>query len=134
MSTGEIRTLSSKIAYLWFFSSVIQLCLTLCNPTDCSTPGFPVHYQLSEFTQTHFHGVGDAIQTSHRLSSPSPPPQLQQTLNVIQFLVRLTQIITYLKQKFILSQFRRPDVQNQGLGILISFWKLGGRNHFMPLS
>ena len=44
------------------FSSVIQLCLTLCNPMDCSTPGFPVHYKLLELTQTHVHWVGDAIQ------------------------------------------------------------------------
>ena len=48
-------------------------CPTLCNPRDCSTPGFPVHHQLPEFTQTHVHRVGDAIQPSHPLSSPSPP-------------------------------------------------------------
>ena len=53
------------------FSSVAQSCLTLCDPMDCSTPGLPVHRQLSEFTQTHVHGVGDAIQPSHPLSSPS---------------------------------------------------------------
>ena len=45
----------------------------LCNPVDCSTPGLPVHHQLPEFTQTHDHRVGDAIQPSHPLSSPSPP-------------------------------------------------------------
>ena len=45
----------------------------LFNPMDCSTPGFPVHHQLPEFTQTHAHCVGDAIQPSHPLSSPSPP-------------------------------------------------------------
>ena len=50
-----------------------QLCLTLCNPIDCSTPGFPVHHQLLELTQTQVHRVGDAIQPSHPLSSPSPP-------------------------------------------------------------
>ena len=55
------------------FSLVTQSCLTLCNPMDCSTPGFPVHHQLPEFTQTHVHRVGDAIQPSHLLSSPSPP-------------------------------------------------------------
>ena len=54
------------------FSSVTQLCLTLCNPTDCSTAGFPVHYQLPELAQTHVHWVGDAIKPSHPLSSPSP--------------------------------------------------------------
>ena len=55
------------------FSSVAQSCPTLCDPTDCSTPGLPVHHQLPEFTQTHVHWVGDAIQLSHPLSSPSPP-------------------------------------------------------------
>ena len=55
------------------FSSVTQLCLTLCNPMNHSTPGLPVHHQFPEFTQTHVHWVGDAIQPSHPLSSPSPP-------------------------------------------------------------
>ena len=54
------------------FSSVAQLCLTLCNSMDCSTPGLPVHHQLLEVTQTHLHRVGDAIQTSHPLLSHSP--------------------------------------------------------------
>ena len=52
-------------------SSVTQSCPTLCNPMDCSTPGFPVHHQLPEPTQTHVHRVSDAIQPSHPLSSPS---------------------------------------------------------------
>ena len=55
------------------FSSVAQSCPTLCNPMNCSTPGLLVHHQLWEFTQTHVHRVGDAIQPSHPLSSPSPP-------------------------------------------------------------
>ena len=55
------------------FSSVAQLCLTLCDPMNCSTPGFPVHHQLLELSQTHVHRVGDAIQPSHPLSSLSPP-------------------------------------------------------------
>ena len=54
-------------------SSVPQSCPTLCDPMDHSTPGLPVHHQLPELTQTHVHGVGDAIQPSHPLSSPSPP-------------------------------------------------------------
>ena len=54
------------------FSSVAQSCPTLCNSMNCSTPGLPVHHQLQEFTQTHVHRVGDAIQPSHPLSSPSP--------------------------------------------------------------
>ena len=55
------------------FSSVAQLRLTLCNPMDCRTPGFPVHHQPLEPTQTHVHRVSDAIQPSYPLSSPSPP-------------------------------------------------------------
>ena len=55
------------------FSSVTQWCLTLGDPMDCSTPGLPVHHQLLELTQTHIYRVGDAIQPSHPLSSPSPP-------------------------------------------------------------
>ena len=54
------------------FSSV-QLCPTLCDPMDRSTPGLPIQHQLPEFTQTHVHRVSDAIQTSHSLLSPSPP-------------------------------------------------------------
>ena len=55
-----------------YFSLVTQLCLTLCDPMDCSTPGFPVHHQLLELAQTHIHRVRDAIQPSYPLSSPSP--------------------------------------------------------------
>ena len=55
------------------FSSVAQLCPTLCNPIDCNMPGLPVHHQLLECTQTHIHWVGDAIQPSHLLSCPSLP-------------------------------------------------------------
>ena len=65
------------------FSSVAQLCLTLCDPMNHSTPGLPIHHQLPEFTQTHVHRVGDAIQPSHPLSSPSPPapnPSKHQSL------------------------------------------------------
>ena len=52
---------------------VTQSCLTLCDPMNRSTPGLPVHHQLTEFTETHVHWVSDAIQPSHPLSSPSPP-------------------------------------------------------------
>ena len=55
------------------FSSVTQSCPTLCDLINCSMPGLPVHHQLMESTQTHVHWVSDAIQTSHPLSSPSPP-------------------------------------------------------------
>ena len=65
------------------FNSVARSCLTLCNPMNHSTPGLPVHHQLPEFTKTHVHRVGDAIQPSHPLSSPSPPapnPSQHQSL------------------------------------------------------
>ena len=62
------------------FSSVTQLCPTLCDPMDCSMPGLPVHHQLLELVQTHVHWVGDAIQLSHPLSSPSPPAFLFSSL------------------------------------------------------
>ena len=63
--------------------SVAQLCLTLFEPMNCSTPGLPVHHQLLEFTHVHVHRVSDAIQPSHPLSSPSPPapnPSQHQSL------------------------------------------------------
>ena len=59
-------------------SSVAQSCPALCNPMDCSTPGFPIHYPFPELTQTHLHWVSDAIQPSHPLSSPSPAFNLSQ--------------------------------------------------------
>ena len=67
-------TFSACISFLPFqFSLVTQMCPTPCNPMDCSTTGLPVHHQLPELTQTHVHRVGDAIQPSHSLLSPSPP-------------------------------------------------------------
>ena len=60
-------------SFIGSVQSVIQWCLTLCDPMNCSTPGLPDHHQLLQFTQTHVHQVGDAIQPSHPLSSPSPP-------------------------------------------------------------
>ena len=79
LQLASLETLSSS------FSSVAQSCPTLCDPMNCSTPGLPVHHQLPEFTQTHVHRVGDAIQPSHSLSSPSPPapnPSQQSTLHM----------------------------------------------------
>ena len=68
------------------FSSVAQLCPALCNPMDYGTPGLPVHHQLLEFTQTHVHWVGDAIQPSHPLSTPSPPAfNLDQHQGLVQW-------------------------------------------------
>ena len=64
-STTRIRVKSDR--------EIVQLCPTLCNPMDCSTPGLAVHHQLPECTQIRVHRVSDAIQPSHPLSSPSPP-------------------------------------------------------------
>ena len=60
------------------FSSVAQSCLTLCDPVNCSTPGFPVHHQLPEFTVAHVHRVSDAIQPCHPLLLLPPiPPSIR---------------------------------------------------------
>ena len=68
------------------FSSVTQSCPTLCDLMNCNTPGLPVHHQLPEFTQTHAHRVGDAIQPSHPLSSSSPPaPNPSQHQGIFQW-------------------------------------------------
>ena len=64
------------------FCSVAQSCPTLCDPMNRSTPGLPVQRQLPESTQTHVHSVGDAIQPSHPLSSPSPPASIFPSIRV----------------------------------------------------
>ena len=80
-SMSEPRVNPNVHSGLWLtmmsvqFSSVAQSCSTLCDPTDCSTPGLPVHHQLPESTQTYVHWVGDAIQPSHPLSTPSSCPK-----------------------------------------------------------
>ena len=74
------------------FSSVAQLCLTFCNLMDCSTPGFPVHHQILELTQTHVHRVGDATQPSHSLSSPSSAFSLSQHQGLFQWVSSLHQV------------------------------------------
>ena len=72
-ASPALQTHSLAVSYSVQFSSVARSCLTLCNPINCSSPGLPVHHQLLEFTQTNFHRVGDAIQPSHPLLSPSTP-------------------------------------------------------------
>ena len=75
------------------FSSVAQSCPTLCDPMNRSTPGLRVHYQLPEFTQTHVHWVGDGIQPSHPLSSPSPPaPNPSQHQGLVKWVSSLPQV------------------------------------------
>ena len=78
------------------FSSVAQLCPTLCNPMNCSTPGLPVHHQLPELAQTLIHWVGDAIQPSHPLSSPSPPAfNLSQHQDLFKWVSSSHQVAKY---------------------------------------
>ena len=78
--------------------SVAQLCLSLCNPMDCSTPGFPVLHCLPEFAHTHVHWVVDVIQPSHPLSSPSPPAlNLTQHQSLLQWVSCLHQVAKVLE-------------------------------------
>ena len=85
---GHMRNLKRSWKYFELnknenqFNSVTQSCPTLYDPMDCSMPGLPVHHQLPGFTETHVHWVGDAIQSSHLLSSPSPSVKV---LHSVQF-------------------------------------------------
>ena len=94
------------------FSSVAQSSTTLCDPMNCSTPGLPVHHQLPEFTQTHVHWGGDAMQPSHPLSSPSPPaPNPSQYQGLFQWVNSSHQVAKVLKFHFNIS----PSNEHQGL-------------------
>ena len=76
----------------------LQSCPTLCDPMDCSTPGFPVHHQLPQLAQTHVHWVGDAIQSFHPLSPLSPPAfNLSQHLGLFQWVSSLYQMAKVLE-------------------------------------
>ena len=79
------------------FSSVAQSSPTLCDPMNGSMPGFPVHHQLLEFTQTHDHQVRDAIQTSHPRSSPSPAPNPSQHQSLFQWVNSLHKVAKVLE-------------------------------------
>ena len=90
------------------FRSVAQSCLTLCGPMNHSTPGLPVHHQLPEFTQTHVHQVGDAIQPSHPLSSPSPPaPNPSQHQGLFQWVNSSHQVAKVLEFQLQHQSFQR---------------------------
>ena len=96
------------------FSSVTQSCLTLCNPMDCSTPSFLVHHQHPELTQTHVHRVGDAIQPSHPLSSPSPPAfnlsQHQGLFQLISFSHQVAKVLEFQLQHQSFQWIVRTDI------------------------
>ena len=92
--------------------SVVKWCLTLCDPMDCSTPGFPVLHHLVEFAQTHVHWVNNAIQPSHPLSSPSPPAlNLSKHQGLFQWVVSLHRWPKYWSFSFSIS----PSNEYSGL-------------------
>ena len=102
----------STMYYSVQFSSVAQLCLTLCDPMNRSVPGLPVHHQLLEFTQTHIHRVGDAIQPSHSLLSPSPPaPNPSQHHSLFRWVSSSHQVAKVLEYSFSFS----PSNEHPGL-------------------
>ena len=86
-----------NIVYIWSQHSVAKLWLTLCEPMDCSIPGFPVLHYLPEFAQTHVHWVGDAIQPSHPLLLPSPALNLAQHLGLFQWVSSSHQVTKVLE-------------------------------------
>ena len=90
----EGRVLENEIQ----FSSVAQSCPTLCHPMNCSMPDLPVHHQLPEFTETHVHRVGDAIQPSHPLLFPFPPaPNPSQHQGLFQWVNSLHEVAKVLE-------------------------------------
>ena len=89
------------------FSSVAQSCPTPCSPMGCRTPGFPVHHQIPEFTQTYVHWVSDAIQPSHPLSSPSPLTfNLSQQQGLFKWVSSLHQVAKILELQFQYQSFQ----------------------------
>ena len=115
--TEEINT--TLLINCQFFSSVTQSCPTLCNPMNCSTPGLPVHHQLLEFTQTHVHRVGDAIQPSHPLLSPFPPAfNLYRHQGLFKWVRSLHQVAKVLEFQLQHQSFQwtpRTDLLQDGL-------------------
>ena len=94
------------------FNSVAQSCPALCDPMNHSMPGLPVHHQLPESTQTHVHWVGDTIQPSHALSSPSPPAlNLSQHQGLLKWVNSLHQVAKVLEFQFNIS----PSNEHPGL-------------------
>ena len=90
--------------------SVAQLCPTLCDPMNCSTPGLPVHHQFLEFTETHVHQVSDAIQPSHPLSCPSPlAPNPSQHQSLFQWVNSLHEVAKVLEFQAITKKI--PQIQ-----------------------
>ena len=101
------------------FSWVTQLCPTLCDPMNCSTPGLPVHHQLPEFTQTHVHQVADAIQPPHPLLSPSlPAPNPSQHQSLFQWVNpshEVAKVLEFQLQHHSFQRNPRADLRQNGL-------------------
>ena len=100
------------------FSSIAQLCPTLCDPMNCSMPGLPVHHQLPESTQTHVHWVGDAIQPSHPLLAPSPLAfnlSHQSLFKWVSFSHQVAKVLEFQLQHQSLQWTPRTDLLYDGL-------------------
>ena len=104
---------------MFLFNSAAQLCLILCNPKDCSPLGLLVHHQLLELTQTHIHWVGDAIQPSHPLLSPSPPTfnpsQHQSLFKLVSSLHQVAKVLEFQLQNQSFQWIFRTDLLQNGL-------------------
>ena len=86
--------------YIFFVNLIVQSCPTLCNPMDCTTPGFPVLHYLQKFAQTHIHWVSDAIQLSHFLLPSSHALRLSQHQSLFQWIGSSHQVAKGLKLLF----------------------------------
>ena len=104
----HLHQINRWIIYSVQFSSVAQSCPTLCDPMNRNTPGLPVHHHLPEFTQTHVHRVGDAIQPSHPLLSPSPPaPNPSQHQSLFQWVKSSHEVAKVLEFQLYHHSFQR---------------------------
>ena len=117
---AETRQQANFSVSLWIYSvsSVTQLCPTRFDPSDCSTPGFPVHHQLPELAQTHVHRVGDAFQPAHPLSSPSPTINRYQHQGLFQRVSSSHQVAKVLQFQLQHQSFQwifRTDFLEDGL-------------------
>ena len=116
MASGPISSVQFSSVQ---FSSVTQLWLTFCDPMNRSMPGLPVHHQLLEFTQTHIHWVGDAIQPSLPLSSPSPPaPNPSQHQGLFQWVNsshEVAKVLEFQVQHHSFQRNPRDDLLQNGL-------------------
>ena len=109
-------------------SSVARSCPTLCDPMNCSTSGLLVHHKLPEFTQTHAHRVGDAIQPSHPLSSPSPPaPNPSKHQGLFQWVNSLHEVAEVLERKLLAVTKNAPERWVLGDGGSVLYCPFGER-------